>query len=231
MIAQNKVMAIVFIRAVILLITLLAVMRFMGKRQIGEMEPFEFIITLVIAELVCVPMSDVSIPLVYGIVSVLAVFILHQAFTMLERSGRFMRKVISGSPSIVINKNGVDIAELKKNNISIDDLMESLRGCGVFSLQSALYAIFESNGKLSVLKDDESDCNELSVLIVADGKIIKGNTEKAGLTEEKLRSVLADNNAELKDVAVMTVDENGKTYVQKKYEKYQVFYIETGAER
>ena len=224
-------MAIVFIRAVILLITLLAVMRFMGKRQIGEMEPFEFIITLVIAELVCVPMSDVSIPLVYGIVSVLAVFILHQAFTMLERSGRFMRKVISGSPSIVINKNGVDIAELKKNNISIDDLMESLRGCGVFSLQSALYAIFESNGKLSVLKDDESDCNELSVLIVADGKIIKGNTEKAGLTEEKLRSVLADNNAELKDVAVMTVDENGKTYFQKKYEKYQVFYIETGAER
>ena len=231
MTAQNKVMAIVFIRAVILLITLLAVMRFMGKRQIGEMEPFEFIITLVIAELVCVPMSDVSIPLVYGIVSVLAVFILHQAFTMLERSGRFMRKVISGSPSIVINKNGVDIAELKKNNISIDDLMESLRGCGVFSLQSALYAIFESNGKLSVLKDDESDCNELSVLIVADGKIIKGNTEKAGLTEEKLRSVLADNNAELKDVAVMTVDENGKTYFQKKYEKYQVFYIETGAER
>lgn len=224
-------MAIVFIRAVILLISLLAVMRFMGKRQIGEMEPFEFIITLVIAELVCVPMSDVSIPLVYGIVSVLAVFILHQAFTMLERSGRFMRKVISGSPSIVINKNGVDIAELKKNNISIDDLMESLRGCGVFSLQSALYAIFESNGKLSVLKDDESDCNELSVLVVADGKIIKGNTEKAGLTQEKLRSVLADKNAELKDVAVMTVDENGKTYFQKKYEKYQVFYIETGAER
>ena len=121
-------MAIVFIRAVILLVTLLAVMRFMGKRQIGEMEPFEFIITLVIAELICVPMSDVSIPLLYGIISVLAVFILHQIFTLAERSGRIVRNVISGKPSVVVNKNGVDIKELKKNNMSLDDLIETLRG-------------------------------------------------------------------------------------------------------
>ena len=218
-------MAIVFIRAVILLITLLVVMRFMGKRQIGEMEPFEFIITLVIAELICVPMSDVSIPLVYGVVSVLAAFILHQAFTMLERSGRFMRKVISGSPSIVINPDGVNENELKKNNISLDDLMESLRGCGVFSLRSALYAIFESNGKLSVLKNENVSCNDIDVLIVSDGKIIENNLETASLSKEKITALLDKKAVDLKDVAVMTVNGNGETYFQKKQEKYEIFNL------
>ena len=105
-------MTIIFFRATVLLITLIVVMRLMGKRQIGEMQPFEFIITLLIAELACIPMSDVSIPLIYGVVSVLAVFIIHQLLTILSLKSVFIRHAVCGKPSVVINKDGVDMKSL-----------------------------------------------------------------------------------------------------------------------
>ena len=123
-------------------------MRLMGKRQIGEMQPFELVITLLIAELACIPMSDISVPLIYGIAAILAVFIIHQALSLLDRSGRILKRVISGKPSIVLNKDGVDFVELRKNNMDVEDLIESMRSAGYFSLDDLDYAIFESNGKL-----------------------------------------------------------------------------------
>ena len=93
-------MLIIFIRAIIIFVTLVVIMRLMGKRQIGEMQPFEFIITLLIAELACVPMTDVSIPLVYGVVSIIAVFILHQILTILEQSSQRFKSVIDGKPAV-----------------------------------------------------------------------------------------------------------------------------------
>ena len=107
-------MFVIFLRAVILYALLLIVMRLMGKRQIGEMQPFEFIITLLIAELACIPMTDISIPLSYGIVSLLAVFILHQVMSLLERLGDKVKFLISGKPSVVITPDGVNELELKK---------------------------------------------------------------------------------------------------------------------
>ena len=99
----------------------------MGKRQIGEMQPFEFIVTLIIADLACIPMADVSIPLIYGIVAILALFILHQLLSLLEQCGNIPKRIISGKPSLVINADGVDMKELKRNNLGVDDLIESMR--------------------------------------------------------------------------------------------------------
>lgn len=127
-------------------------MRLMGKRQIGEMQPFEFIITLIIADLACIPMADVSIPLIYGVVAILALFLLHQLIFLLENCGSFMQRVISGKPSVVINKDGVDLKELKKNDMSVSDLIESMRTQGYFSLDDLDYAIYEANGNLSALE-------------------------------------------------------------------------------
>ena len=97
-------MIVTFIRTLIIFVTLVVVMRLMGKRQIGEMQPFEFIVTLIVADLACVPMADVSIPLTYGIVAILALFLLHQLLSFLEQSSDFFKHVISGRPSVVINK-------------------------------------------------------------------------------------------------------------------------------
>ena len=142
-------MIIIFIRSSLTFIILLVVMRLMGKRQIGEMQPFELVITLLIAELACIPMSDISVPLVYGIAAILAVFIFHQVLSLLEQSGHFLKKTISGKPSLVLNKDGVDFEQLRKNNMDVEDLIESMRSAGYFSLDDLDYAIFESNGKLS----------------------------------------------------------------------------------
>lgn len=216
-------MTIIFFRAVILLLTLLVVMRLMGKRQIGEMQPFEFIITLLIAELACVPMADVSIPLMYGIIAVLAVFILHQLLAVLEQLSDKLRRVISGKPSVVINRNGVDILELKRNNMGVDDLIESLRNTGNFSLDSVHYAIYESNGKLSVLENEQKENSGLPLLLVQEGKINKKNLSLIGFDETFAEKQAEKNDCKTKDIEVLTIDGSGKIYFKKKNDKYKVY--------
>lgn len=225
-------MLIIFLRAIVVFVTLIIVMRLMGKRQIGEMQPFEFIITLLIAELACVPMTDVSIPLVYGVASIIAVFILHQILTVLEQLSDGFKSVVDGKPAIVINKNGVDIKELKKNNMDVSDLIESLRGTGNYSLDSVYYAIFESNGKLSVLKKEKvDDTKELPVLLVSEGKINKKNYGLLNLDKETLEAFLAENGAEkLSAVDIMTVSGSGKVYLQLKGQSAKVINMQLNKE-
>ena len=129
-------MAVIFIRSAVIYVALLIIMRLMGKRQIGEMQPFEFTVTLLIAELACIPMSDFSIPLLYGVSAILAIFILHQFMALLDKSGMIFKFLLSGKPSIVIDKNGVNFKELKRNTLDIQDLIESMRILGYFSLES-----------------------------------------------------------------------------------------------
>ena len=135
-------MVLVIIRTAIIFVVLLIIMRLMGKRQIGEMQPFELVITLLIAELACIPMSDASIPLLYGLVSVVAIYVLHEVVTLLDLKVKPLKSLISGKPSLVINKDGIDDYQLKKNNLDVSDLIESLRNAGYFSLDSIDYALY-----------------------------------------------------------------------------------------
>ncbi len=221
-------MVIIFIRSALTFVILLAVMRLMGKRQIGEMQPFELVITLLIAELACIPMSDISVPLIYGISAILAVFIIHQILSLLDRSGRFLKRTISGKPSIVLNKNGVDFEELRKNNMDVEDLIESMRSAGYYSLDDLDYAIFESNGKLSAKEKAETvgENSSLPVLLVCEGKAIHNNLELIGWDLSTLREAIKSYGAkDIKEVGVLTVDGNGKIYFQKENEKYKTFNI------
>ena len=136
-------MGLIFIRTVIIFLTLFVVMRLMGKRQIGEMQPYELVITLIIAELACIPMEDTSIPLLYGIISILTVYLLHQIVCLIDLNFRGAKVVLSGSPSVVLNKNGVDDTQLKKNNLDVSDLIESLRVEGFFALDAVEYALYD----------------------------------------------------------------------------------------
>ena len=217
-------MLIIFVRTLIIFLVLVVVMRLMGKRQIGEMQPFEFIVTLIIADLACIPMADLSIPLVYGIAAVLALFLLHQIFTLIEQSGSLPKKILSGMPSVVINKNGVDMNELKKNNLGLDDLIESMRAQGYFSLDDLDYAIFESNGKLSALENSErqSFSSSMPILVINNGKLLGKNLKVLNDEEEKIENFLKDYGATLKNTEVLTVDGNGRAYLKKKNEKFKV---------
>ena len=221
-------MVIIFIRSSLTFIILLVVMRLMGKRQIGEMQPFELVITLLIAELACIPMSDISVPLVYGIAAILAVFIFHQVLSLLEQSGRFLKKTISGKPSLVLNKDGVDFEQLRKNNMDVEDLIESMRSAGYFSLDDLDYAIFESNGKLSAKERENYGKNGsgLPLLVICEGKFIENNLSFLRFTHSEMLKIINAHGAKNeKPVGVMTIDGGGKTYFQKENEKYEIFNV------
>ena len=217
-------MLVIFIRTLIIFLVLVVVMRLMGKRQIGEMQPFEFIITLIIADLACIPMADLSIPLIYGVAAVLALFLLHQLFTLIEQSGRLPKKILSGTPSVVINKNGIDLNELKKNNMGVEDLIEAMRSQGYFSLDDVDYAIFESNGKLSALEstEREKEPSSMPILIVNNGKLLGKNLKILQDDEEKLKMFLLQQGAKLKATEAFTVDGNGRAYLKKKNAKFRI---------
>ena len=223
--AQTVYMALIFIRTAIIFFTLLLCMRLMGKSQIGEMQPFEFVITMLIAELACIPMADSSIPLMYGIVSVVTIFILHQTVWLLDLWFKPMKTIICGKPSLVITREGVDGYQLKKNNLDVSDLIESMRGAGYFNLDDIYYGLYEANGSFTAL-EREHKTKELPLLIIDNGKVDGGNLAVAGITQGELDAFLKKHATRTKGVLVMTVDGNGRVYLQRKGLPYSIERIE-----
>ena len=221
-------MVLVIIRTAIIFAVLLIVMRLMGKRQIGEMQPFELVITLLIAELACIPMADTSIPLLYGVVSVLAIFVLHELVTLLDLKVKPLKSLLSGKPSVVVNKNGIDDYQLKRNNLDVSDLIESLRTAGYFSLDCIDYALYESNGTFSALpkEDYEQMQTSLPLVIIDNGKFNGKNIAITGLEKQFFVDILRERGVKReKDVLVLTADGEGKMYLQVKGKKFHTFRV------
>lgn len=223
-------MALIFIRTTIIFIALLVLMRLMGKSQIGEMQPFEFVITLLIAELACIPMADTSIPILYGIIAIVTIFILHQIVQLLNMWFKPVKTVICGKPSVVINKNGIDEFQLKKNNLDVSDLIESMRAAGYFNLDDVYYGLFESNGSFSALEKPEKASYSLSLTLIDGGKTNAQNLERCGFDKDRLSDFLKEQNARIKDVVVMTVNGEGRVYFQKRGEKYKILNVEVNGQ-
>ena len=222
-------MGLIFIRTVIVFVTLFIVMRLMGKRQIGEMQPYELVITLIIAELACIPMEDTSIPLLYGVIAILTVYLLHQIVCLIDLNFKSVKPIISGTPSVVLNKNGIDDTELKKNSLNVTDLIESLRVEGFFSLDAVDYALYEAEGTFSALpkKEYQDYQTSLPVVLIDEGKFDKKNVELTKHSVPYYLDILRGQGCdELKKVLVMTVDGNGKIYLQQKGEKYKTFHLD-----
>ena len=222
-------MVLVTIRTAIIFIVLLIIMRLMGKRQIGEMQPFELVITLLIAELACIPMADVSIPLLYGIISVVTIFVLHEIMTLLDLKLKPLKSLISGKPSVVVNKNGIDDYQLKRNNLDVSDLIESLRTAGYFSLDAVDYALYEANGTFSALPNQnyEQMQTSLPLVIIDNGKYDQKNLKITGLKQSYFDEILKEQNIKRpKEVLVLTADGTGKIYLQVKKRKFSTFNVE-----
>ncbi len=222
-------MGLIFIRTTIIFITLLVIMRLMGKRQIGEMQPYELVITLIIAELACIPMEDNSIPLLYGVVAILTVYLLHQIVCVIDLNFLRAKTVLSGSASVVLNKNGIDDTQLKKNNLDVSDLVESLRGEGYFALDAIEYALYESEGTFSALpkKDYENMQSSLPVLVIDEGKFDQKNLRQTQRDKAYFLRILKERGCrDEKRVLIMTVDGDGKVYLQQKGKKYEVFHLD-----
>ncbi len=228
-----------FVRSIIIYIFILFAIRFMGKRQVGEMQPFEFVITLIIADLATIPMSEISVPIIHGIVPIFAIIILHYFICFISRKSMKARYIISGRPAIVINPNGINYDELKALNMNVDDLIEMLRCSDIFNLDDVAYAIIETNGKLCVIKKaqlenvtrEDIKLNpapaSLPINIIMDGRLMKENITLAGVNEEFIKSCVSKTDAkDFKEILLMTLDSNGSVYIQPKRKKAQSFDTE-----
>ena len=217
------------LRAIIIYLIVLVVLRLMGKRQIGDMQPCELVITLVIADLACIPMSETTIPILYGITPLLTLVVLHFIMTLLSRKSLFLRKLINGKPVIVIDKSGINYKALKALNMTLNDLTEALRVANCFSFNDVAYAILETNGNLSVLPKISTQPvtnnnmklnlpeNTLQVMLINDGKISYENLNLLNIKEDFIKNILKKENVKtIKDVLVMCIDAYGEIYFQTK---------------
>ena len=220
----------IIIRSVIIYLIVLLVFRLMGKRQLGQMQPFELVLTLIIADLATIPMAEVSVPVLHGVVPLLTLVVLHFILTLISRSSHFFSKIISGKPVIIINPKGIDYKAMKKLNLSTDDIFEALRGAGYFNISQVQYAIMETNGKVSVMPKAEyapvtngdlktnADESFLPIVLVSEGKMIKENIELANISQGEIEDIINKNSkgASVKDVLLLTLDRTGEGYLQLK---------------
>lgn len=207
-----------FIRSLVLYFVLLVAMRLMGKRQLGELQPFELAITLVASDLVCIPMADASIPILYGIIPVFSLFLVHILITKLATKSIKFRKFLNGKPIIIIEKGNVLPDVMKELNLNIDDIMEALRGAGYFNPSEVEYAILETNGNLSVMPkaqnrplcpDDiglKADKAQIPVAVIMEGEFVAENLAKLqGDVKAKVLQLLYGMGLNKQDVLVALV--------------------------
>ncbi len=218
-------MIIAVLRAAILYLLVIAGIRLMGKRQIGELEPSELVLSLLIADLAAVPMQDFGIPLLMGVTPILTLLCLSAILSVLTVKSIRFRAVLCGRPSVVVAEGKVLVAEMKKNRFTIDELMEELRVAGITDLTAVKYAVLETTGRVSVLPYAAAQTPTarqmglkpkepgLPVTVVSDGRVMEDNLALRGLGRDWLdREVRARGAASVKEVFLMTVDEVGKVY-------------------
>lgn len=221
----------IIIRSILIYLIVLLVFRLMGKRQLGQMQPFELVLTLIIADLATIPMAEVSVPVLHGIVPLLTLVVLHFILTLVCKNSQWISKIVSGKPTIIINPNGIDYSAMKKLNLATDDIFAALRECGYFSISQVQYAIMETNGKVSVMPKAEfapatsgelklnSQESFLPIILVSDGKVVKENLALASISESELIEIArknTKNNVNIKDILILSIDQSGESYLQLK---------------
>ena len=218
-------MFVVLIRTITLYLFIIAGIRLLGKHQIGQLEPSELVLSLIIADLASVPMQDNGIPLLSGLIPIVVLLALSTILSVLCTKSIRFRALLCGRPSIVVENGQVAQAELKKNRLTIDELMEELRIQGYADFKSIKFALLETNGQLSVLPyaaDKPATAAQvgaavqetgLPVVLVSDGRLLEHNLRGMGYEEIWLEKQLAAHGLHShRQAFLLTVDEGGSTY-------------------
>ena len=217
-----------FIRAMLLYILMIIVMRALGRRQLGEFQPYEFAMTILLAEIIAAPMESVATPFLQGILPMAGMFVVHCAITLLSLRSDRIRAFISGKPSLVISKGVVNEAELRRLCLSLSDLMEGIRACGIMNPAEVGTAVVEANGSISAFP--RSSCraptsSEMNIdpgyegmpmILVMDGRAQMHNITQCGRDEKWLSDVLAKMNLDIPSTYFAHVDTQGILTAQQK---------------
>lgn len=209
------------IRTCILYIVIIFAMRLMGKRQIGDLQPSELVITILISEIAAIPIQDLDIPIIYGVLATFTLVFLEILTSLITMKSINMRKLLYGSSSVIIKDGVIDQKMLRRLRLTVPDLMEVLRNQEIFDLEQVGYAILETNGQMSVLLKAEhqtASVNDLKgirqssampCLIISDGKLMKKAMRSLDISKSQIKERLNAEKIQISDVFIMTRDIDG----------------------
>ena len=221
-------MLITFFRAIFLYIIVLVVMRLMGKREIGQLQPFELAISIMIADLASIPMTEIGIPITNGIIPILGLLIMHLIISIINMKSIKAREIICGKPRILIYRGKIDEKALIKERFTINELEERLRGNNIMNLGDIEYAILETSGQVTVIPKPEKRnviAEDLNITpeyegipydLVVDGKVMNKNLKKIGKDYNWLKKEVRKFNMNPEEALIVTYDGKGQIFCQKK---------------
>lgn len=215
-------------RTIILYIIVIISIRLMGKRQIGDMQPGELVVTLLISEIAAMPLQDTDQPILFGVSAIFTLVTLEIMISLLSLKSFFVRKLISGKSVILIKDGIIDQKELKKVRLTVLDLVELLRNQQVFDISTVSFAVLETGGNLNVLLKSKSQPAtvgdikvqkgpaELPLPVISDGKILTESVNALGITRQEIVRRISKKGLRTADIMLMTLDSGGKESIVKK---------------
>ena len=220
----------IFVRVLIIYILVLIVMRLMGKRELGQMQPFELVIAIMIADLASVPMADTGIPITNGIIPILALLLVQLVISIINLKSINGRKIICGKPSILVYRGKIDEKVMKKEKFTVNELQERLRQNNIFNIGDVEYAILETSGQVTVIQKPEKrntipedfnivpEYEGIPYDLVVDGKIMNKNLKAIGKNYNWLKKQVEKFDIKPEEALVVTIDGKGQIFCQKKEE-------------
>lgn len=221
-------MLINFFRSIILYVIVLIVMRLMGKREIGQLQPFELAISIMIADLATIPMTDTGIPIGNGIVPILGLLVMHLLISLINLKSTKLREIICGKPRILIYRGKIQEKAMIKERFTINELQERIRSQNVVNLGDVEYAILETSGQITVIEKPnkrQATPEDFGIMpeyegipydLVVDGKIMKKNLEAIGKNYNWLKKEINKFGFNPEDALVATIDGKNQIFCQKK---------------
>lgn len=223
-------MQVIIVRTVLFYFLVTLAVRLMGKRQIGELQPTELVVTILVSELAAMPMQDVSVPILTGIITIFGLVALEILVSVLEMKSKWARRLFSGKPVLVVSDGVIDQKALRRLRFTVDDFLEELRQVDVFRLEEIAYAIVETNGKISIIKKPQNQPATAEMLgktpkdaglptaVIVDGKLKSETLSRFRLTPGMVDSMLKKQKLSVKDVFIMQVDNQSQTIIPKQEE-------------
>ena len=221
----------IFVRVLIIYILVLIVMRLMGKRELGQMQPFELVIAIMIADLASVPMADTGIPITNGIIPILALLLVQLVISIINLKSINGRKIICGKPSILVYRGKIDEKVMKKEKFTVNELQERLRQNNIFNIGDVEYAILETSGQVTVIQKPEKrntipedfgilpEYEGIPYDLVVDGKIMHENLKVIGRDYNWLKKQVEKFKIKPEQALIVTFDGKGQIFCQAKEEK------------
>jgi len=209
-------MFIILIRSLILYVLVIFAVRLMGKRQLGELQPSELVITILISNIATLPLEDEDIPLITGVTPILCLVCFEVIVSCINLKFPKMRKIISGSPKIIVRDGVIDSQTLKELRFSADDLTMALRGNDIFDLSEVQFAVVETTGSISVMKKQKENSDPPQV-IFSDGQFSAKALENTETDIKYIENIMKIYSLDLKDIFIITADSSGNIFIADNY--------------